>query len=306
MSSVLSTVRVWADMVKLSHSVFALPFALIAAFLAGRNIEGRNWPHLGQLGLIVLCMVAARSVAMTFNRIVDANIDATNPRTEQRPLPSGRLSMAAAWIMLGLSAITFGVACLGFHVFYGNTWPILLSGPVLLYLCGYSFTKRFTRWSHYYLGSAIALAPVAAWLAIHPQSLGLPAWTLMATVTCWIAGFDIIYSCQDIEIDRSEGLHSLPSRIGPTKALWVARASHLLVACGLVLFGHAAHLGYIYAIGVVVVAVLLLVENLLVKPDDYRHVNLAFFTINGVVSLVLAGSAILDVMLTHPPPGTPA
>jgi len=306
MTSMLSAARVWADMVRLPHSIFALPFALIAAFLAGRNIEDRDWPYLGQLGLVLLCMVAARSVAMTFNRIVDAAIDARNPRTDRRPLPAGRLSMAAAWIMLGLSALTFGMGCMGFYMFYGNTWPILLSGPVLIYLCGYSFTKRFTRWSHYYLGSAIALSPVAAWLAIHPQSLGVPAWTLMASVTCWIAGFDIIYACQDIEVDRRDGLYSLPAQLGPAKALWIARASHTLVVVGLIIFGSAARMGMIYAIGVVLVAGLLLVENLLVRPDDYRHVNLAFFTINGVVSLVLAGAAILDIILAHSPAGAAA
>ncbi|MCH9002408.1 MAG: 4-hydroxybenzoate octaprenyltransferase [Planctomycetes bacterium] len=162
----LSAVRIWADMVKLSHSVFALPFALMAAFMAGRHIEGHGRPYWGQLGLVLVCMVAARSVAMTFNRIVDASLDARNPRTAMRPLPAGRLSLTAAWIMLAISTVTFGVGCLGFYVYYENTWPILLSGPVLLYLCGYSYTKRFTKWAHYYLGTAIALSPVAAWLAV--------------------------------------------------------------------------------------------------------------------------------------------
>ncbi|MHC4695833.1 MAG: 4-hydroxybenzoate octaprenyltransferase [Planctomycetota bacterium] len=298
MSSVPSAIRIWADMVKLSHSVFALPFAVMAAFLAGTNIPGRDWPYLGQLGLVVVCMVAARSVAMTFNRIVDAQLDARNPRTAQRPLPSGLLSFAAAWTMLGLSGATFGVGCLGFYIFYGNAWPILLSGPILLYLCGYSFTKRFTRWSHYYLGSAIALSPVAAWLAIHPQSLGLPAWSLMATVTCWIAGFDIIYACQDIDIDRRDGLYSLPARLGAAKALWAARLSHAVVVAGLVTVGISAELGIIYAVGVVLVAALLIVENSVVRPGDYRHVNVAFFTINGIVSVVLATTAIVDVLVT--------
>ena len=183
MNSLVQSFRVWAEMVKFSHSIFALPFALIATFLAGRQIEGRGWPHLGQLGLIIVCMVAARSVAMTFNRIVDARIDARNPRTAERPLPAGRLSTTAAWSMLILAMMTFGIACVGFHWFYGNTWPFMLSGPVLIYLCGYSFTKRFTKWSHFYLGSAIGLSPIAAWLAIHPASLGWPAILLAATVT---------------------------------------------------------------------------------------------------------------------------
>jgi 4-hydroxybenzoate polyprenyltransferase len=291
------SLRVWADMVKIAHSVFAMPFALMAAFLAGRNIEGRHWPYWGQLGLIVICMVSARSVAMTFNRIIDAAIDARNPRTANRPLPAGRLSRAAAWGMLILSAATFGVGCLGFHVFYNNTWPVLLSGPVLIYLCGYSFTKRFTRWSHFYLGSAIAMSPVAAWLAIHPESLGLPALILMGVVTCWIGGFDIIYACQDIEVDQQEGLHSLPSRFGPGPALWIARGAHALVVVGLIGLGFVADLGLVYGVGVGLVAVLLLVENSLVRPGHYEKVNLAFFTINGVVSLVLAIAAITDIVV---------
>ena len=161
MKSFLSIARVWGEMIKFSHSVFALPFALIAAFLAGRNLEGRTWPFPGQLGLVIVCMVAARSVAMTFNRIVDAQIDARNPRTSARPLPAGTITMSAAYLMLGLATVTFGVGCLGFHLFYQNTWPILLSGPVLIYLCAYSLAKRFTRWSHFVLGSALALSPVA-------------------------------------------------------------------------------------------------------------------------------------------------
>ena len=297
MKSPLAPIRVWAEMVKLSHSVFALPFALTATFLAGRNIEGRGRPYWGQLGLIVLCMVAARSVAMTFNRIVDAEIDARNPRTAGRPLPAGNLTRVAAYAMLILSAITFGVGCLGFNLFYANTWPILLSGPVLTYLCGYSFTKRFTQWSHFYLGSSIALSPVAAWLAIHPATLGVEAFLLMAVVTCWIAGFDIIYACQDVDIDRRDGLFSLPARLGVAQALWIARASHLTAVVGLVLLGVFARRGIVYAMGVAFAAALLMVENVLVRPTDLRRVNLAF-SLNGGVSVLFAVAAITDVLVT--------
>jgi len=284
-------------MVKLSHSVFALPFALIAAFLAGRNIDGRGWPFLGQLALIVVCMVSARSVAMTFNRIVDSQLDALNPRTAGRPLPSGRLSRAAAYAMLVLSVITFGVGCVGFFVLYDNAWPILLSGPVLVYLCFYSFCKRFTKWSHFVLGSAIAISPVASWLAIDPDSLGASAILLALAVTCWIGGFDIIYSCQDIEADRKQRLFSLPSKLGARRALWIARGAHVLCIASLGVLGITASLGVLYAIGLGIAATLLFVENALVRADDYRHVNLVFFTINGVVSIVLATGAIVDVLL---------
>lgn len=293
---IASTVAVWADMVKLPHSVFALPFALIAAVLAGRHLDGRTTPLPGQIGLIIICMVACRSVAMTFNRIVDAQIDARNPRTASRPMPAGRMSVAAAWAMLAVSAITFGVGCLGFFLFFDNVWPMALSGPVLIYLCGYSFSKRYTRWSHFYLGSAVACAPPAAWIAIHPASLGLSAFILMGTVTAWIAGFDIIYSCQDIDVDRRENLHSLPSRVGPATALWITRAAHLVAVAGLIWLGVHENLGMVYAVGVVIAAGLLLIENWLVRPGDYRHVSLTLFTVNGVVGVVLGICAIADVL----------
>jgi len=250
--------------------------------------------------MIAICMVSARSAAMTFNRIVDAEIDARNPRTAQRPLPTGRLVKRTAWAMLGLSVVTFGLACLGFHVFYGNTWPILLSGPVLVYLCGYSFTKRFTRWSHYHLGLALALSPLAAWIAIDPASIGLSTALLMVSVVCWVAGFDIIYACQDIDVDRRDGLFSLPARLGPAPALWIARASHLGAVGALAALGFVADLGAIYAVGVVLAAALLAVENSLVRAGDYRRVNVAFFTMNGLVSIVLGGLAVVDVLVALP------
>lgn len=236
---------------------------------------------------------------MTFNRIVDAEIDFRNPRTASRPLPSGRLSFAAAWGFLAVSALTFGIACLGFAVFFGNTWPILLSGLVLVYLCGYSFAKRFTRWSHLYLGSAIALSPPAAWLAIDPGSLGWPALLLSIAVSAWISGFDIIYACQDIEVDRREGLHSLPASLGPAAALWFARGLHGVTVAALWGVGILASLGAVYFAGVIIVALLLIFENALVRAGDYRRVNLAFFTVNGVVSVAWAASVFVDLWWTR-------
>jgi len=297
MTAVVSSIRTWAEMVKLSHSVFALPFAVMAAFLAGRNIDGRGRPYVGQLALIVICMVSARSVAMTFNRLVDSAIDSRNPRTAGRPLPAGRLTHRAAWAMLALWAVVFEGGCVGFLVYFGNRWPLFFSGAVLVYLCGYSFTKRFTRWSHYYLGSAIALSPVAAWVAVHPASIGLPTLLLMGTVTCWVGGFDILYSCQDIEVDRRDRLYSLPSRIGPGPAIGVARCSHAVAVVGLILLGVVVGLGWIYAAGVTLAAALLFVENALVRPGDYSKVNVAFFTFNGIVSIVLAAAAVLDMFV---------
>jgi 4-hydroxybenzoate polyprenyltransferase len=295
-SAVLHAVRVWGEMVKFSHSVFALPFALMAAFLAGRNIEGRHWPHAGQLALIVACMVAARSAAMTFNRIVDARIDARNPRTASRPLPTGRISTTAAWTMLGVACFAFVLGCLGFRLIYDNSWPVALSVPVLGYLCAYSLTKRFTRWSHFVLGSGIALSPIAAWIAIDPAGVGLEAVLLVVAVACWIAGFDIIYACLDIDFDRREGLHSLPARIGPRAALLIARGCHAVTIAAWVSLGVFANLGVVYAAGVGLAAILLIVENSLVRPGDYARVNLAFFTVNGVVGVLLATATIIDVL----------
>jgi len=290
------TIRTWGEMVRFSHSVFALPFAVMAAFLAGRQLP-RGRPYMGQLLLIVLCMVLARSVAMTFNRIADRDIDARNPRTQNRPLQTGRISLSAAWQFAALAAGGFGVCCAAFGVFYSNPWPLLLALPVLVYLCGYSYTKRFTSWSHFVLGSAIAVSPVAAWLAVHPASLGWPAVILMAGVTLWIGGFDIIYACQDMDIDRRDGLHSLPALLGPAAALWIARCAHAGTIVLLLMLGVVTGMGWLYLAGVAAVAVLLLVENLLVRADDFSRVNLAFFTVNGVVSLVLGAVAVIDVLL---------
>lgn len=287
------TVRTWGEMVKFSHSAFALPFALFAAFLAG-------WPELraGQVGLVLLCMVAARSAAMTFNRIVDAPFDARNPRTAGRALPRGLISARAAWAFFAASAAAFLAGCAGFWVYFGNAWPLRLGATVLAFLCYYSYTKRFTRWSHFVLGAGIAFAPVAAWIAINPATLGPAAWLLMAAVTCWIAGFDLIYACQDAAFDRSAGLHSVPARMGLAAALGLARGLHALTVAALVGVGVVSGAGALYYAGVVAVAALLAVENAIVSPRDLSRVNLAFFTINGVVGLAFGGLGILDVVLS--------
>ncbi len=298
----LTAVRRWGEMVKFSHSVFALPFALIATFLAARAAyragDARTpFPGWDQVLLIVCCMVSARSAAMTFNRIVDATIDARNPRTAGRALPAGTMSRTQAAMFFVTACLIFLLSCAAFWSIRGNCWPLVLAVPVLAYLCFYSYTKRFTRWSHFVLGSAIALAPAAAWLAIHPASLGWPAAVMLATVALWIGGFDIIYACQDIDTDRREGLHSLPSRLGPARALWIARACHTVTVLLLIALLPLADLRYFYAVGVGLVAVLLYIENALVTPTDFSRVNVAFFTINGVISLLLAGLAITDIVL---------
>ena len=289
-------VRIWGGMIKFSHSVFALPFALIATFLAGRALPG-DLPYAGQIVLIVLCMVFARSVAMTFNRLVDAALDAANPRTAGRALPAGLITRRTTWFFLCVCAGAFVLACSGFWWLYGNPWPLWLSGPLLAALCGYSYTKRFTPWSHVALGVADGLSPVAAWVAIDPGSLGWPAVILGVIVVLWIGGFDIIYACQDVAFDRRVGLFSLPAAWGVGRALWVTRAAHMVTVVLLLVLAPVGGLGWLYVSGVVVVAALLLVENLLVGPGDLSRVNVAFFTVNGLVSVLLGLVAVGDVCL---------
>lgn len=289
------TVWTWGEMIKFTHSVFALPFALLAMYLAAAP----GLPTITQGLLIVACMVSARSAAMTFNRIIDARYDAANPRTAMRALARGAISPTAAWLFFAVACGVFVLACGGFWMLprTPNGYPLLLSVPTLAFLCFYSYTKRFTRFSHVVLGAAIAFAPVAAWIAINPDTLGAPAWLLMLAVASWIGGFDVIYACQDVEFDRSSGLHSLPSRVGVANALWIARGMHVVTVVALVLVGRFAGMGIAYHVGLGCVVLLLAIENAIVSPTDLSKVNLAFFTVNGIVGLLLGGLGILDVCL---------
>lgn len=296
MTEVIACIRRWGEMVKFSHSLFALPFALLATFLAARP----RLPSAGQLGLIVACMVAARSAAMTFNRIADARIDAQNPRTARRQIPAGLITLNAARVFFLVACGGFLLATACFWWAYRNPWPIVLAPPTLIALCAYSYTKRFTRWSHLVLGAVIAFAPLAAWIAIQPQTIGASAVLLTLAVMFWIAGFDVIYACQDVDFDRASGLHSLPSRLGVTASLWLARGFHVVTAAALIAVGLVADLGGLYFAGVGCAILLLIVENALVRADDLSRVNLAFFTVNGVVGLVLGVLGVLDIVLRLP------
>ncbi len=286
------------EMIKFAHSIFALPFAAIAMLLAGRGLPG-GWPRLGQIGLIVVCMVAARSVAMTFNRIADAEIDAKNPRTAKRALPAGLLSRGFAWGFLLAMAGLFLAGCAGFWWFYENPWPIRLALPVLAVLCGYSYAKRFTSLVHIWLGVSTGLAPVAAWIAVSHNTLGLPAFVLGAVVLLWMAGFDIIYALQDVESDRREGLYSLPSRLGAGRALLASRICHAAVVLLLLWLSELTGMGLIWNCGVAVVMVLLFVEQSMVSATDFSKVSVAFFTMNGIVSIVLALAALGDILVAR-------
>ncbi len=278
--------------IKLSHTVFALPFALLSTFLAAHG-----WPHAGQLALIVVCMVTARTVAMSANRLFDANLDALNPRTKNRAIPSGRLSRNFVTASIVACAFAFIASTSGFGFVYHNWLPLTLSLPVLAWLVGYPFMKRFTRWCHYYLGAALAAAPVCAWIAIR-GNVEIEPLLLAAAVLCWTAGFDIIYACQDYVVDVRDDLFSVPAKFGIANALWISRFTHVLAVAMLIALGwQSDELSILYFIGVWIAAGLLVVEHLLVRPDDLSKVGLAFFTINGIIALLLGTLGMLDVFL---------
>ncbi len=287
--------------IKLSHSVFALPFALLATFLAAAT-QGRT-PSWVELLLIVVCMVLARTVAMTVNRWADARLDAANPRTAGRAIPSGRLDRTFVLTVALACAVLFIVATSFFWVLHDNLWPLLLSPLVLAWLAGYSFTKRFTWLCHLWLGAALALSPLAAYIAIAPYALHSTsgAWLLAAMVACWVAGFDVIYALQDIDVDRAAGLHSMPARLGAGPALWISRTLHLTALAALVaLWRTDPQLDQLFAVGIAVVAALLIVEHALVWGSRTHRLNVAFLTVNGVISLVLGGLGIADAVLALP------
>jgi 4-hydroxybenzoate polyprenyltransferase len=274
MTPLVGRALAYGRMIKFSHSVFALPFALAsAAMAAGGRMPWRELPW------IVLAMVGARSAAMGFNRLADQAIDARNPRTAARELPRGLLSRGEVWAFVMLSALALvGAAAML------NPLCLLLSPVALLIVLGYSYTKRFTSGSHLVLGLALGIAPVGAWLAVRARFDEAPV-VLALAVLCWVAGFDTIYACQDVDFDRREGLRSLPARLGTHRALLAARLLHaaavaLLAALYLLVPLHPVYLG-----GVAAVAALLVYEHSLVSPDDFSRVNAAFFTVNGWISI---------------------
>ena len=282
----LRNVGTTLDMIKWEHSVFALPFALCGAMLAAGGLP-RPW----QLLWIIVAMVAARSAAMAFNRLADAELDAANPRTQARALPSGVLSrrFVAVFVVVSSAVLVLAAAQL-------NRLALYLSPVALAVILLYSYTKRFTRWSHLLLGFALGIAPAAAWIAVR-GSLDPRILILTMAVTFWVAGFDVLYSCQDYHFDRATGLHSVPRFFGVRGALIIARVLHglmLLLLGGLVL---VFDLGMLAIAGVVAVALLLAYEHSLVRPDDLSKLNAAFFTMNGVISVVFFVFVAADLLL---------
>ena len=281
--------------IKVSHSVFALPWAVLATFMAWDEV-GRG-ELLGKLGLIVVCMVTARTVAMSANRILDAEIDKRNPRTAGRAIPSGKLTEAFFTVALVTSGGIFIAACAMFWFLFDNGWPLTLAVPVLLFVSAYPLLKRFSRLCHYYLGAALALAPVCAWIAVAGE-LAWPPVIMAVAVLAWTAGFDIIYACQDYASDMEHGVHSVPAKYGIARALWISRATHLVCVAALVALGwYAFQLSTLYFVGVGIAVALLVIEHALVRPDDLSKVGLAFFTVNGVISLVLGALGVVDVFV---------
>jgi len=282
----LENVRRLLEMIRFSHTLFALPFALLSAVLAWHTKEqGFSWVELPG---ILLCMIFARSAAMAFNRLADRRLDAANPRTAMRHLPAGQLSVAAVWVFTLVCGSGFlAAAALFLAAEPANPWPIYLATPVLIFICAYSFTKRLTALAHFWLGGSLLLAPLAAWIAIRgPEDLSIPL-VLGLAVCFWVAGFDIIYACQDVECDRQARLRSVPASVGVRTALRIALVCHLAMVATLIGFYWIAGLGWVYLCGIAAVAVLLLYEHSLVRPDNLAQVNRAFFHVNAVISIGL-------------------
>jgi len=299
------SIRKMLELIRFSHTIFALPFALLAAVMAwevSRENSDFAWRWQDLVG-ILLCMVTARSWAMAVNRIADRKLDANNPRTAGRHLPSGQLSLASVVAFAIVCAVGFVAATLLFMPH--NPLPLYLSVPVLVFLAGYSYTKRFTSLAHFWLGVALMLSPICAWIAIRGQAVLenpadlLPSVVLGGGVLLWVAGFDIIYACQDVESDRKAGLYSVPSRIGVPAALRLAAVCHLGTVVLLGLLPVVGDFGWIYIAGVVLIALLLAWEHYLVRPDDLSRVNVAFFNVNAAVSIGILIVGSLDLWLAR-------
>ncbi len=284
----LAKVRITLEMIKLEHSVFALPFALTGALLAVRG-----WPTWRQLLWLIVAMVGARSAAMTFNRIADRKIDAQNPRTKMRALPTGRLSLRFA---AGFMAVSSALLVLAAYEL--NPLAFKLSPVALAILLGYSFTKRVTVLSHFILGMCLGMSPVAAWIALRGD-LSISVLALGAAVLLWVAGFDIIYACQDVEFDRAEGLRSLPQRYGIRAALVVSAALHVLMLAMLVWVARMENLGWLALAGLVAVGALLAYEHTIVKPSDLSRINAAFFSVNGYICVLFFLTWAADILLSR-------
>jgi len=285
--SVLSVVATFGRMVKFSHTVFALPFALAAAAIAARG----HGITVAQVLAILVAMAGARTAAMGWNRIVDRHLDARNPRTSNREIPTGKVSVLAAALLTAASAAAFLAAAASL-----GRLCLLLSPVVLILVLGYSFTKRFTWLCHLFLGLAIGVAPAGAWIAVRGE-LGMPAVWLMVAVATWIGGFDILYALADRDFDRGAGIYSIPARFGVLASLTISAVMHLGTVAALLAAGHAAGLGSIYHLGVVAVLAIFVYEHAILRPSDLSRLDIAFFNLNGYVSLAYFAATLAQVLV---------
>ncbi len=290
----LKKLQITFEMIKIEHTLFALPFAFLGAALAARELPAQPasfW--LLKLLWITLAMVGARSAAMTFNRIADREIDGANPRTAMRALPAGLLDVKFAWMFTLASSALFILAAYNL-----NRLTLALSPVALGSVLGYSYFKRFSALAHLFLGWCLSIAPSGAWIAITGK-LTLVPFLLSMAVMLWTAGFDVLYACQDYEFDKGAGLHSIPKYVGIAKALWIARAIHALMFAVLILFFYKANLGWLGFVGVLATGALLLYQHSIVKANDLSRMNAAFFTTNAFVSLILFFTMATDALLLH-------
>ncbi len=282
-------VRHFLELIRFSHTVFALPFAMLSAVIAWNQPDSVF--RMRDLIGILLCMVTARSAAMAFNRLVDRDVDADNPRTAKRHIPAGLLSVKAVALFTIVMSVAFVAAT---AIFLPKQLPLYLAVPVLMFLLGYSLAKRWTSLCHYWLSAALMMSPVAAWIAVRDEFALVPS-LLAALIFFWVGGFDIIYACQDADFDRQRRLHSIPARFGVKAALRLAFASHLITILMLVLLWWLASMGPVFLVGVIAISGLLLYEHWLVRPDDLNRINVAFFNVNAIISFGILVLGCLDV-----------
>ena len=289
MSTVIKNTRLTLEMIKIEHTLFALPFAFLGAVLAARGL-----PTPWQILWIVVAMVGARSAAMAFNRIADRSYDARNPRTASRALPAGLLSVGFVWAFTIAAAVLFAVAAAML-----NRLTLILAPVALACVLLYSFTKRWTQLSHLVLGACLSIAPTGAWIAVRGEIGSAVPLLLSLVVLLWTAGFDVLYACQDYDFDRTEGLRSIPARVGISNALWIARALHAAAFLALVWLFVTTQLGPVALIGVIATAALLIYQHRLVRAGDLSRLNAAFFTTNAFVSVILLATFGSAVFLTQ-------